>query len=123
MVSPVIVGEDYKLSGIDPINPKRTVVKDGKKQKVTGDRAKGFRWWNKSGNRINSAKIVFGGVAPIPWIDEDLNSMLNGMELSDKSIEAAGAITLEEAEPMEKIDYKIPLARNLVKKVLKDLRG
>ena len=78
---------------------------------------------NKSGNKINSAKIVFGGVAPIPWIDEDLNSMLNGMELSDKSIEDAAANTLMDAEPMEKNKYKIPLARNLVKKVLKDLRG
>jgi len=78
---------------------------------------------NKSGNKINSAKIVFGGVAPIPWIDENLNSLLIGTELSDKSIEAAAANTLEEAEPMEKNEYKIPLARNLVKKVLKDLQG
>ncbi|MFC2094018.1 FAD binding domain-containing protein [Bacteroidota bacterium] len=78
---------------------------------------------NKSGNKINSAKIVFGGVAPIPWIDEDLNSMLNGMELSDKSIEDVAANTLMDAEPMEKNEYKIPLARNLVKKLLKDLQG
>ncbi len=78
---------------------------------------------NKNGNKINSAKIVFGGVAPVPWIDEDLNSMLSGMELSDKSIEAAASNTLMDAEPMEKNEYKIPLARNLVKKILKDLRG
>ncbi len=78
---------------------------------------------NKGGNKINSAKIVFGGVAPKPWIDENLTSMLIGMELSDKSIEAAAANMLMDAEPMEKNDYKIPLARNLVKKVLKDLRG
>jgi len=78
---------------------------------------------NKSGNKINSAKIVFGGVAPIPWLDEDLNSMLIGMELSDESIEAVAVNTLMDAEPMEKNEYKIPLAINLVKKVLKDLRG
>jgi xanthine dehydrogenase YagS FAD-binding subunit len=78
---------------------------------------------NKNGNKINSAKIVFGGVAPVPWIDEDLNSMLSGMELSDKSIEAAASNTLMDAEPMEKNEYKISLARNLVKKILKDLRG
>jgi xanthine dehydrogenase YagS FAD-binding subunit len=77
----------------------------------------------KSGNKINSAKIVFGGVAPIPWIDEDLNSMLNGMELSDRSIEDVAANTLMDAEPMEKNEYKIPLARNLVKKLLKDVQG
>jgi len=77
---------------------------------------------NKSGNKINSGKIVLGGVAPIPWIDEDLNSMLSGMELSDSSIEDVAANMLMDAEPMEKNDYKIPLARNLVKKVLKDLR-
>jgi xanthine dehydrogenase YagS FAD-binding subunit len=78
---------------------------------------------NKNGNKINSAKIVFGGVAPKPWIDENLTRMLNGMELSDQSIEAAAANTLMDAEPMEKNDYKIPLARNLVKKLLKDLQG
>jgi len=78
---------------------------------------------NKNGNKINSANIVFGGVAPIPWIDGDLNSMLSGMELSDKSIESVAATALMDAEPMEKNDYKIPLARNLVKKVLKDLQG
>jgi CO/xanthine dehydrogenase FAD-binding subunit len=49
--------------------------------------------------------------------------MLNGMELSENSIETAADNTLIDAEPMEKNDYKIPLARNLVKKVLKDLRG
>ena len=78
---------------------------------------------NNNGNKINSTKIVFGGVAPIPWTDENFNSMLIGMELSDKSIETAADSTLMDAEPMEKNDYKIPLARNLVKKVLKDLQG
>ena len=78
---------------------------------------------NKTGNKVSTAQIVFGGVAPKPWIDENLTSMLIGMELSDKSIEAAAANMLMDAEPMEKNDYKIPLARNLVKKVLKDLRG
>ena len=78
---------------------------------------------SKSGNKISASQIVFGGVAPIPWIDENLNTKLNGMELSDKSIEATAAITLMDANPMEKNDYKIPLARNLVKRVLKDLQG
>ncbi len=78
---------------------------------------------NRSSDKINSANIVLGGVAPMPWIDENLNSMLSGMELSDQSIDAATANTLMDAEPMEKNDYKIHLARNLVKKVLKDLRG
>jgi xanthine dehydrogenase YagS FAD-binding subunit len=78
---------------------------------------------NKSGNKINSAKIVFGGVAPIPWIDEDLNSMLSGMELSDKSIETEAGNTLMDAEPMEKNGYKISLARNLIKNILKSARA
>ncbi|MFC2103579.1 FAD binding domain-containing protein [Bacteroidota bacterium] len=76
---------------------------------------------NKSGNKINSAKIVFGGVAPVPWTDENFNSTLIGMELSDQSIETATGNILEEAEPMKKNEYKIPLTRNLVKKILKKL--
>ena len=78
--------------------------------------------FKKIGSKLASARIVLGGVAPIPWIDVNLNRKLVGMELSDKSIENAAANTLMGAEPMEKNEYKIPLARNLVKKVLKDLR-
>jgi len=77
---------------------------------------------SKSSNKLNSAEIVFGGVAPKPWIDENLTRMLSGMDLSDKSIEAAAAKALSDAEPMDKNEYKIPLARNLVKKILKSLR-
>ncbi len=73
---------------------------------------------NNSGNKINSAKIVFGGVAPKPWIDENLNSMLSGLELTDKAIEEAVNITLKDAEPLEMNNYKITLAGNLVKKIL-----
>lgn len=73
---------------------------------------------SKSGNKIKSAKIVFGGVAPIPWVDENSTRLLHGMNLSDKSIEDAAASALVDAEPMEKNRYKIPLARNLVKKIL-----
>ena len=79
--------------------------------------------FKKNDIKLNSARIVLGGVAPIPWIDKQLNSMLIGMELSEKSIENAVTNTLTDAEPMEKNEYKIPLARNLVKKVLNDLRG
>jgi len=78
--------------------------------------------FNKNGNNLNSAKFVFGGVAPIPWIDKNLNGILKGMELSDTSIEGVATKTLMDAEPMEKNEYKIPLTRNLVKKVLNDLR-
>ena len=77
---------------------------------------------SKNSNKIKFAEIVFGGVAPKPWIDENLTRTLQGMDLSDKSVEAVAANALTNAEPMEKNEYKIYLARNLVKKVLNELR-
>jgi len=73
---------------------------------------------NRSGNKVNSAKIAFGGVAPKPWIDENLNNMLSGLELTDNAIEKAVGTTLKDAEPLEMNNYKITLAGNLVKKIL-----
>lgn len=76
-----------------------------------------------NGNKIKKGRIAFGGVAPKPWIDENLNKTLAGMELTDSSIESAAAKVLMDAEPLEMNKYKVILTRNLIKKVLKDLTG
>jgi xanthine dehydrogenase YagS FAD-binding subunit len=74
------------------------------------------------GDKIRNGRIAFGGVAPKPWMDENLNKILTGLELTDSSIETASANTLLDVEPLGMNNYKIILARNLVKKLLTDLR-
>jgi len=75
------------------------------------------------GNKIKKSRIAFGGVAPKPWMDENLNRTLTGMELIDSAIESAAANTLIDAEPLGMNKYKIILAKNLVKKLLTNLRS
>ena len=75
-----------------------------------------------NGKKIKQGRIVFGGVAPKPWIDEDLNKTLAGMELTDSVIEFAAANALMDAEPLHMNNYKIILTRNLIKKALRELR-
>lgn len=76
-----------------------------------------------NGDIIRKSRIAFGGVAPKPWMDGNLNRVLSGMELTDSAIEYAAANTLMDAEPLSMNNYKVILTRNLIKKLLTDLRS
>ena len=73
--------------------------------------------------RIDSGRIAFGGVAPVPWTEPDLNDALSGLATDEASLEKVKSMALKNAAPMDKNAYKVPLARNLVKRVLRELRG
>jgi len=75
----------------------------------------------KSGNKITSGRVAFGGVAPKPWQIEELNSSLPNLSLSDENIEAFSIQYFKDASTLEKNGYKIPLVRNLLKRILIDL--
>jgi xanthine dehydrogenase YagS FAD-binding subunit len=77
---------------------------------------------NIIGSKIKTAEIVFGGVAPKPWNDENLTLSLQAMNLFDESIEEVVNKAFTDAEQMDKNEYKILLARNLVKKAFKNIR-
>jgi len=72
--------------------------------------------------KFDSGKIAFGGVAPVPWMESDLNQALSGISTDETSLEKVKTLALKEAAPMEKNGYKVHLARNLVKRVLRELQ-
>jgi xanthine dehydrogenase YagS FAD-binding subunit len=72
----------------------------------------------KSGNKIRSARIAYGGVAPIPWMDKELNKKLKGLIVSEESLKNLAKKVFREAEPLEKNAYKILLGQNLLKRIL-----
>lgn len=72
-------------------------------------------------NKITDGKIVFGGVAPKPWIDKEFNKLLPGLKLDQSSIQKAVEIILKGATPLNENAYKIPLTRNLTKRLLMEL--
>lgn len=76
-----------------------------------------------NGAKISSGTIALGGVAPIPWIEKNVSAKLEGLSTDSESISQLSQQVLIDADPMEENDYKIPLARNLVKRALNRLCG
>ena len=70
------------------------------------------------GNMIKKGKLAFGGVAPRPWMNMDINSKLSGLKTDEASVDAFTSSLFKDAEPMEKNEYKVILARNLVKRII-----
>ncbi len=74
-----------------------------------------------SGKQIQSGRIAFGGVAPIPWQEKELNNRLTGFSVAEANLKQIAEIALKKATPLEHNGYKLILARNLLKRVLKNL--
>jgi xanthine dehydrogenase YagS FAD-binding subunit len=73
------------------------------------------------GNRIEDARIVLGGVAPVPWRAEAAEQVISGAEVSDALIVRAAEAALDGATPLAHNVYKIPLAKALVRRALRSL--
>jgi xanthine dehydrogenase YagS FAD-binding subunit len=73
------------------------------------------------GDVCRRARIVLGGVAPIPWALPKVDAMLAGepvtRELASKAAEAA----LAGATPLAKNGYKVPLTKAVVRRTLLSL--
>jgi len=73
------------------------------------------------GGVARDTRIVLGGVAPVPWRARDAEKLLEGRALDDAACEAAADAALEKAEPLKDNGYKVPLARELVRRTLRRL--
>jgi len=73
---------------------------------------------NHNNNKINSGRLAFGGVAPIPWNDDELDKKLGGLTLKTDSLMKFSKSVLTNADPLEYNEYKIQLARGLTVEVL-----
>lgn len=75
----------------------------------------------KKQNTIESVKLVFGGVAPIPWNDNEIDSLFVGIKSSEDSIKTATDKMFSKADILGMNGYKLPLVRNLTKRLLLNL--
>ena len=73
------------------------------------------------GGVVHDPRIVLGGVAPVPWRARDAEKLLDGRALDDAACQAAADAALERAEPLKDNGYKVPLARELVRRTLRRL--
>ncbi|MDX6405218.1 MAG: xanthine dehydrogenase YagS FAD-binding subunit [Blastocatellia bacterium] len=67
---------------------------------------------------VTEARLVLGGVAPIPWRVPRAEAALIGKTMSDEVLLNVARIALEGAKPLEKNAYKIPLTQTLVRRAL-----
>jgi xanthine dehydrogenase YagS FAD-binding subunit len=70
-----------------------------------------------------SARVVLGGVAPIPWHLPKVEQMLSGQRISEALAAKAAETALEGAKPLAKNAYKIPLTKGVVRRTLLELAG
>jgi xanthine dehydrogenase YagS FAD-binding subunit len=68
-----------------------------------------------------SARIVLGGVAPIPWRLPKVEAMLTGLRITPELASRVGEAAVEGARPLAKNKYKVPLTRAVVKRTLLSL--
>ncbi|MDX1701375.1 MAG: xanthine dehydrogenase family protein subunit M [Melioribacteraceae bacterium] len=72
----------------------------------------------KVDEKVNQdGKMAFGGVAPIPWLENNLNKQLKGMVVNKANISKLSNSAFLEANAMEMNSYKLIMARNLINKL------
>jgi len=70
------------------------------------------------GQLCKTARVVLGGVAPIPWRVPKVEAMLAGKRITPELAALAGAAAVEGARPLAKNQYKVPLTQAVVKQTL-----
>jgi xanthine dehydrogenase YagS FAD-binding subunit len=75
------------------------------------------------GEICRSARIVLGGVAPVPWRVAHAEALLANQRVTPALAERAGEAALENARPLGKNAYKVPLTKNVVKRTILAVAG
>jgi xanthine dehydrogenase YagS FAD-binding subunit len=68
-----------------------------------------------------SARLVLGGVAPIPWRLPEVERLLAGQTLNADLAREAGAVAIANARPLAKNAYKLPLTSAVVERTIMSL--
>jgi len=75
------------------------------------------------GKKVEHARIVLSGVAPVPWRVAAAERELVGHELSDSVIERAAQRASADASPLSGNSYKVALVRGAVAEALTEVRA
>jgi xanthine dehydrogenase YagS FAD-binding subunit len=74
-------------------------------------------------NRVQVARVAFGGLSYKPWRSTEAENALSGAALTRTSYDAAGAAALTNARGYGHNDFKIPLARRTLRAALAEVTG
>jgi xanthine dehydrogenase YagS FAD-binding subunit len=71
-----------------------------------------------NGNTVQSARIVMGAVAPVPWVSQEAAQTITGKSIDERTASAAGEAAVSKVHPLSHNDYKAKLAAVAVKRAL-----
>ncbi|MBA8824496.1 xanthine dehydrogenase YagS FAD-binding subunit [Saccharopolyspora lacisalsi] len=74
-----------------------------------------------AGDTIRDVRIAFGGLAHKPWRATLAENALRGAPATEATFRTAADAELAEARPLSDNEFKIPMARNTLTSVLRDL--
>ena len=74
-----------------------------------------------TGGTCRSARVVLGGVAPIPWRLPAVEKLMIGNRITPELAAQAGEAAVAGARPLAKNAYKVPLVRNMVARTIASL--
>ena len=75
------------------------------------------------GQNVKQARIVLGGVAPIPWRVPKAEALMAGKPFSTELAAEVATAALAGAKPLEKNGYKVPLTQTHVRRALAKVCG
>jgi xanthine dehydrogenase YagS FAD-binding subunit len=71
-----------------------------------------------AGNRVQRARVVLSGAAPIPWRSKEVEEAIAGKRLDAHSVAHAAEAAVKKAETLEHNAYKVPLFRGIIEEEL-----
>ena len=75
------------------------------------------------GDVCRGARIVLGGVAPVPWRVPEAERILVGRRITPELARRAANTAVADARPLAKNAYKVPLTRGVIERTLVALAG
>ena len=76
-----------------------------------------------NGNTIQSARVVLGAVAPVPWRSKQAEEALAGKAITAETAVAAAEAALVGAEPLSQNAYKVQVAKTAVERAILQAAG
>jgi len=76
---------------------------------------------NVEGKKIMDAHLVLGGVSPSPFRAKDAENALKGNRIDDDMGECVCEIALSNSRPLSNNDYKVVLAKSLIRQALTEI--
>jgi xanthine dehydrogenase YagS FAD-binding subunit len=70
------------------------------------------------GSTVQSARVVLGHVAPVPWPSPEAEAALKGQSVTEESAQKAAAASVSDARPLSRNAHKVHLAQVAVRRAI-----